>query len=77
MSSQYSKLSAATLATIDTVVAKYPNTCARDILPVAYVVATAGAPLHEVDMYIFLVHRPDCGMDCDEKCPVTGKPCNN
>jgi hypothetical protein len=80
MSSQYSELSAATLATIDTVVAKYPNTCARDILPVAYKVVTAahpGAPLHEVDMYVFLVHRPDCGMDCDEQCPVTGKPCNN
>ena len=77
---QYSNLTAATLTAIDTVVAKYPNRCARDILPVAYKAATAAqhaTPLHEVDMYVFLKHRPDCGMDCDDECPVTGKPCRN
>ena len=31
----------------------------------------------EVDMYIFLKHRPDCGVDCDDECPVTGEPANN
>ena len=80
MSSQYSNLVPSTLTTIDTVVAKYPTRCARDILPVDYKAVTAAqpaAPLHEVDMYVFLVLRPDCGMDCDEQCPTTGKPCHN
>jgi len=77
---QYSHLAQSTLTAIDTVVAKYPNRCARDILRAAHVAATAAqptTPLHEVDMYVFLKHRPDCGMDCDEQCPVTGKPCHN
>jgi len=77
---QYSRLAPSTLAAIDAVAAKYPKRCGRDILPVAYKAVTAAqpaAPLHEVDMYVFLVRRPDCGMDCDEQCPVTGKPCHN
>ena len=77
---QYSNLSAATLTAVDAVVAKYPNRCARDLFTVAHKVGKAaqpGVPLHEIDMYLFLKHFPDCGMDCDECCPVTGQPCNN
>jgi hypothetical protein len=80
MSSQYSKLSAAARTAIDAIVAKYPNRCGRDLLQAAAKAAEAvGDDLQhdESSMYIFLKHRPDCGVDCDEQCPVTGKPCYN
>jgi hypothetical protein len=80
MSHQYSKLDAAARTAIDAIVAKYPNRCGRDLLEAAAKAAeTIQDDLHhdEPSMYIFLKHRPDCGVDCDEQCPVTGKPCYN
>jgi len=80
MSHQYSKLNAAARNAIDAVVAKHPNRCGRDLLQAASKAAKAiqnDLVLDESSMYIFLVHRPDCGMDCDEQCPVTGQPCNS
>ena len=78
---QYSNLSPATCNALDALAAKHPVCCGRDLLARAAKVARQTQPdlatPEQVDMYIFLKHRPECGMDCDDECPVTGQPANN
>ena len=78
---QYANLSQATCDALDALAAKHPKCCGRDLLDQGATVADKLQPdlddPMEVDMYIFLKHRPDCGVDCDDECPVTGEPANN
>ena len=78
---QYANLSQATCAALDALVAKHPVCCGRDLLGRAAKAARQTQPdlgdPSEVDMYIFLKHRPECGVDCDDECPVTGEPADN
>jgi len=73
------QLNPATVNAIDALVAKHPKCCGRDLMAAANRLAAGQPELigFEVDSYLFGRHRPDCGMDCDEQCPVTGKPCRN
>lgn len=74
------KLNPAATAAVDAVVASHPRTCARDLLVEAHAAANRAQQNlrgDEVDMYVFLTHRKDCGYDCDSGCPVSGKPPRN
>ena len=80
LSSEYSNVSQSARLAIAEVVSRYPNRCGRDVLRAAHLAAAKlqpNVPLGEVDMFVFLELRQECGMDCDEECPVTGKPCRN
>ena len=79
-SSEYSNVSQSARLAIAEVVSRYPNRCGRDVLRAAHREAAKlqpNVPLGEVDMFVFLELWQECGVDCDDVCPVSGEPCHN
>ena len=79
---QYKDLTPTTLAAIDNLVHRCPGYCGRDLLGVVQQIGEQYQPNlpdagTQAEMYMFLAHRQECGVDCDEMCPVSRRPCRN